>query len=402
MVFLPQRGHGWVIEVKGRDWFFDPLGRVLNRPDPPPYDPCWCESGKKFRFCHLKKQREPRVTQAEYLREWEKASGIEMCLHPKAPAGCSETIASAHSVQRMGGGLRTIARDGEVFGYKLHPYFFIKTDLLPVPELIGTRRASTFRGFCDRHDQELFRAAETVEFSASVEQLNLLNFRVIARRLFGLHQSLRHRTKMLDYDRGLPSVVQKEFFATTHRDIAEAERHLKNVTSLKAEYDDRITQSDFKNTNALVACFEGRPEFLCSDLVDPVFDFLSRPMPLLPVPAHVCAYNLAISGGWAFVLCWVGSNTAAEQLARSFGERGDKDKAASLLRFALEYTDQLFFAPDWWDSLSDAARLEVTKSVTGRLHPHYQPESDIFEQNGAVSMASVFSRSFGVGPWVGS
>src|SRR6266540_3571262 len=113
MTFLPKSAHGWIVEVFGDDWRFDSAGRLLNQSDPGAYDPCWCRSGKKFRFCHMKRHQESRVTRAEYLAGWEEAADIEMCLAPDAPIGCSATIIRAHTVQRMGGGLRAIARGGE-------------------------------------------------------------------------------------------------------------------------------------------------------------------------------------------------------------------------------------------------------------------------------------------------
>lgn len=144
--------------------------------DPDTYDPCWCGSAKKFRFCHMNRHREPRVTNPEYLAGWEAAADVEMCLHPLAPAGCSGGAIRAHTVQRMGGGLRAIARGGQVYGFKLHPYFFQKNALLVVPELIGTRQASTFRGFCAVHDAGLFKPVEHHRFAGTPVQVGLLTF----------------------------------------------------------------------------------------------------------------------------------------------------------------------------------------------------------------------------------
>jgi len=61
MVLLPRTGQGWVIEVNGEDWKFDSFGRLLDRPDPGPYDLCWCGSGNKFRFCHRDRHKLPRI-----------------------------------------------------------------------------------------------------------------------------------------------------------------------------------------------------------------------------------------------------------------------------------------------------------------------------------------------------
>src|SRR5947209_3544764 len=120
MTFLPETRYGWVVEVFGEDWRFDARGQLLNSSDPDAYDPCWCRSGKKFRFCHMKRHQELPVTRAEFLARWEEAADIEMCLAPDSPTGCSQTIIRAHTIQRMGGGLHAIARRGEVYGLEPH------------------------------------------------------------------------------------------------------------------------------------------------------------------------------------------------------------------------------------------------------------------------------------------
>jgi hypothetical protein len=398
MVLLPQTGQGWVIEVHGEDWFFDPLGRLIGRPDPDAYDPCWCQSGAKFRFCHMLRHRQPRVTRGEFLDGWEAASDFEMCLHPLAPEGCSVTVVRAHTVQRMGGGLRTIAAGGEVYGFKAHPYFIQKNDFRVVPERIGTRKASTFRGFCEAHDGQLFRAAEDKPFSATLEQIAMLNFRVVARRLFGRHVSLRHAPKMLEYDRGLPPVVQREWFAINHRDVIKARVTLENTRLLKLAYDQLATRRDFAEVNAYLAYFEGPPDFLTSELVNPDFSFDGQRLDEPPPPAHLCAYNIATETGWVFVFAWNGRNSAAEALTESFDRVSPERKASLLLAYALEYTDNLFFAPAWYESLAPQHAAALVESLTGRMHPHYVRSPEVFVRT-RIPMRSCFVRSTRIGPW---
>jgi hypothetical protein len=248
------------------------------------------------------------------------------------------------------------------------------------------------------HDQQLFKVAESHRFEATPEQMTLLNFRVVARRVFGRHIALRHAPRMLEYDRGLPPQVQREWFAIHNREIVEAEQSLRNVTYLKSDYDQRVMARDFNATNAYVAYFAGPPEFLCADLVDVDHDFAARSIQGLAPPAHLCAYNLAVENGWAFVFSWIGTNTAAEQLAKSFDSRLDNEKASAVLCYAVEYTDSLFFAPRWWGSLSTSEAAAVVNALTARLHPHYVRSPDVLTR-AFVPVSSVFVRSTKIGPW---
>jgi hypothetical protein len=400
MVFLPRTGQGWIIDVNGDDWKFDPFGRLLDRPDPGPYDPCWCASGRKFRFCHRDRHKLPRITNAEFLKGWEASAELEMCLHPTALEGCSETIVRAHTVQRMGGGLRSIARAGEVYGFKHHPSFFQKYDLrLIKPDLIGTRKASTFRGFCEAHDASLFAAAEAVPFQATQEQLLLLNFRTVAKRLFGMRAAVRHAQLMLTYDRGLPPLVQREWFAIHHRELVNDTEAVRNLTCLKSTYDEWVTGANFRSTNGFVVHFEGMPDFQCAEIVAIRFDFEGRRLCEPEPPAHMCAYTVAVDDGWMFIFSWTGDNAAAELLVTSFLNVPDEEKGSRVLRYALEYTDNLFFAPRWWDALSDTWQLAMAKTLTDRLHSHYVHDPEMLVTKPVPSLTAKYRSTRKIGPW---
>ena len=150
--------------IRGQRWLFDPNGRFVNPPDPGPYDPCWCFSPKKFKFCHAGRHLETPTPEYEDVERWESAPELRACLHPAAPEDCSDTIISAHSVQRRGSGLASIARSGKVYGSKLHPRFFMSRAMRLEPALVGAGEIATFPGFCATHDNELFRPLETAAF----------------------------------------------------------------------------------------------------------------------------------------------------------------------------------------------------------------------------------------------
>jgi len=300
----------------------------------------------------------------------------------------------------MGGGLRTIASSGEVYGFKHHPSFFQKNDLrLVKPDLIGTRKASTFRGFCEMHDAALFAAAEAEPFQPTVEQLCLLNFRAIARRLYGMQVAMRHAKLMLTYDRGLPPTLQREWFAIHHRELVNAQQALGNIAFLKSLYDAWVTEANFHETNGFVIYFDGPPDFQCAEIVAIKFDFLGHRLHEPQPPAHLCAYTIAVDGGWVFALSWTGRNMAAEQLANSFGQLTEDAKAPAILRYAIEYTDNIFFAPRWWDSLSEAQQIAMAKALTDRLHPHYLNDPEMLMVKPVPPLSAKYLYTRKIGPW---
>lgn len=117
---------------------------------------------------------------------------FERCLEPAL--GCTHDAIRAHSVQRVGA-LELIAVDGHV--YKIGNTMseggagvrFEKT---------GIRQASTFYGFCNRHDTKIFEAIDTRPLSAhDNEQLFLLAYRAVTKELHSALQAAMGMHKLV-------------------------------------------------------------------------------------------------------------------------------------------------------------------------------------------------------------
>src|ERR1700739_3011510 len=68
-------------------------------------DPCWCRSGRKWKHCHLDRDKQPRPNINELLNGigQEQARGYS-CVHPDAGAAtCSGGLTDAHTIQKEGG-----------------------------------------------------------------------------------------------------------------------------------------------------------------------------------------------------------------------------------------------------------------------------------------------------------
>src|SRR5947207_12079164 len=113
-------------------------------------------------------------TRREFARKY--------CLHPEAPNGCSHQIVSAHSVQRAMLE-KFIAEDGHVVQVKVTAHVD-PVGLLAKPERVGINKATTFAGFCSKHDNDLFSPLESSAFDFEPNQIALLAYRAICRELY--------------------------------------------------------------------------------------------------------------------------------------------------------------------------------------------------------------------------
>lgn len=83
-------------------------------------DPCWFGSGKKYKKCHLNRDKLPAPNIFEVVKSQRKFLNKKYCLHPNANVNtCSGGIIKAHTIQRSGG-LDKIAKNGHVYGLGFH------------------------------------------------------------------------------------------------------------------------------------------------------------------------------------------------------------------------------------------------------------------------------------------
>jgi hypothetical protein len=83
-----------------------------------PYKPCWCQSGKKWKWCHKNRHIQKPLPLGQVLSSIHVEFTKGYCSYPGAgPATCGERIIRAHTVQRATG-LAAIAERGHVISAK--------------------------------------------------------------------------------------------------------------------------------------------------------------------------------------------------------------------------------------------------------------------------------------------
>lgn len=126
--------------------------------------PCWCNSGIKYKKCHYNRESQKPVSEAEIYQASNKFYSSKSCSVPDAMKHeCNKKIIKAHSVSK-GSSLKAISVDGHVLttlNLNAGSYKNFK------PVLIGINKASTFTGFCEKHDAKLFSPIENSEFDGS-------------------------------------------------------------------------------------------------------------------------------------------------------------------------------------------------------------------------------------------
>ncbi len=316
------------------------------------------------------------------------------CLHPEAPSGCSNRIVSAHSVQRAMLE-RYIAEDGHVIQIKITAHVD-PIGLLAKPDKVGLNKATTFSGFCSKHDMELFRPLESSTFDFEPKQIALLGYRSVCREFYGKDAEIAVAEALRNYasvNPDIPGFAEKDH---RHQILRIARINARtNLANAKDEYASML--SDQKLLRYYAIRFAEAPVYLNSVTFLPEWDFEGG---RLQNVSFISEYKSICFSAWvagdhaAAVFCW---HKSADDVCAPFVDclrRCKKDRLANrLLSMAFEVSDNVVFRRDWWESISEADRQRVVaRTFNGVGDMDRKP--DCLADDGLQALASAVKREY--------
>ena len=328
-------------------------------------DQCWCGSGKKFKRCHLNRETQVRPGKQETLQRFYGVYEKGHCAHPEAsPQTCSPKIISAHTIQRNGG-LGIIAKNGHVYSILRHRSMFEQStwETNGKANKVGIKAASTFRGFCSKHDNELFAPIEKEPFRGTTEQMALLGYRAVCYELLMKEALLSVDDILKDMDKGQPLPIQQVHQeALSYRDSGAIEA-IKELGSLKRRYEKMLLSKNYTKLAHYVVLFTRIPEVMCSGVVQATHDFRgSKIAELGPrnLPADWLTFSLiATDDGGAAVFTWPADHDRSHNVMMSLNDLPDADQPHAIVRFTFEFFENTYFSPEWWDSLNKQVQVKL-------------------------------------------
>lgn len=338
-----------------------------------PYAPCWCDSGKKWKFCHKDRHLQKRISHGEFQALVAIHRRTGECQHPSASAdSCSapQPIQS-HTIQKRGG-LHAVSENGHVYSVK-RGFADIRKDLGTVDlKTLGVRAASTFPGFCNRHDTELFRPVEIADAAMSDWNAFLLSFRAIAYELAAKITEIKiNGENRAIADAGAPFPFQVGLQNYLRDYAIGLQQGLAFTRRCKAVYDEAFLRSDLSKFSYYAVEFEGLLPFVAAGAFLPEFDFRGEYLQSYEARdfnSQVALNITQLGEGTVAVFGWIdGVDTPAARFVESFKSIPDEDKAHAILVAALEYLENFYCRPSWWERLPPEAKALLHERIAGGL-----------------------------------
>src|ERR1700730_15764365 len=289
------------------------------------------------------------------------------CLHREAPSTCSNKIISAHSVQRAILE-KHIAENGHVLQIKITAHVD-PVGLLAKPEKIGLNKATTFSGFCSKHDAELFQPLESAAFDFEPKQMALLAYRAVCRELYTKDAEIAAADVLRNYASVNPDIrgfAEKEY---RHQVMRLARINARtNLADAKDRHAAMLSDQNLLRYYALK--FEDCPVYLNSVTFLPEWDFVGtrlQDLSFIDEYKPICFSAWAAGDCSAAVFSW---HASADDVCVPFVNslrRCKKDRLANrILSMAFEVSDNVVFRRDWWESILERDRQQlVARAFSG-------------------------------------
>jgi len=333
---------------------------------------CWCGSGKKFKRCHLGRESEDPISPWEVSSAHRKSFSKRLCSSPDSyHDDCTSTIVSAHTVPRSGS-LNKIADDGHVLAFIPTLESLIKNKGALHPQRVGVRKASTFSGFCSKHDDELFAPVEKDKFTGTQQQCFLLAYRAYSREIYtkraSADQSGLHKTM----DRGKPKAQQFGIQAFASLIDSGLNVALRDIDHHKPRFDALLLSGDFSTVRSYVIEFEDAPQVMCSGTYAPTSDFEGRQLQdmddasLIPNMMSVTSFYGGDRGQILFT--WLADDDpACVPFIESLERVRNEQLTSTMVAYLFDNFENVHVSPTWWKSIGAENQSSLIQRMIGEV-----------------------------------
>ncbi|WP_272799457.1 hypothetical protein [Sphingobium sp. AntQ-1] len=294
---------------------------------------------------------------AHYIKELQR----RYCSHANAAGQpCGGQIVRAHTVQKSGG-LEAIARDSRVYSLTTTMPEMVKNRGRLVPRLVGIGQASVFPGFCAEHDRDLFLPIEGKDCAIGEAEALLFSYRAVCFEAYSKRAQLAASDILFRLDEGSP-VEDHELAQNMARNVQHSARRSAAATHARKEaYEARLAAQDFTGYSYSWTRFDGLLPVACCGTFLPDNDLtgtlLQRIAHGTQAFEHVTLNITSFAGQSVIVFGWTGDEDGpAARFVQSFDALDDQLKAAAATRLALEYLENSYISPVWWEALAESDR----------------------------------------------
>lgn len=326
-------------------------------------DKCWCGSGLKFKRCHDGRELQKPISTGEVIEYEQNISKRETCYAPQDLKSECTNIIKAHTVSKSSG-LTDIADDtNHVLGLKQNLANYRKNKGKPRFEEIGINKASTFRGFCAKHDKQLFSCFEDKPFVGTQEQCIALTYRAVAKEIYAKENALEVAGFIKNMDRGRHLIFQINIQEQNFFYQLGLEAAINDLYTIKNDVGFELLNKGSRSYNFLIIESSSPIPVVVSSAINPTQNFNGKPiqdLSNLKIKPEYLVFNAFSSNGKGFVVfSWLKKAKIIDEFIQSLLSINNSEMYSHLVSFFFSSAENSFISPDWWRGLSNIQRNKI-------------------------------------------
>ncbi len=336
-------------------------------------DPCWCGSGKKYKYCHLNRESETPLPIGAIIDKTSDSSRYHTCLHPEAAPNVCGRISSAHTLQRSRV-LRAIeSPDHHILTF--YPMRFENNELKVHRK--GLRKAATFDAFCNKHDSSTFAPLESKPFSGSKEQIFLIGYRAVCWELYQKIRALRsYPTTRKFIDRGTPPDLQKFIQKSIAVQNAGFKKGCEEVKKVKTAMDEAYLRKDYSGYDTFRIKIKGPLDIAATGGITPNRTLSGVQLQTLhDIGADIEWLSFGVdieTGGAIIVFLWEANTEAPRRYIEEIQGLSDEELECFIPQYFFAHCENTYFSESWWRKCSKISQSFV-RSLMVNENPYYYP-----------------------------
>ncbi|WP_312210619.1 hypothetical protein [Acinetobacter variabilis] len=323
------------------------------------------ESLTEPEFVEFKNQEQIDI--AKILKNKNTMDRHKFCLHPNAGDECDKQIINAHSIQNNQS-LSAIAKDGHV--YQLAHKYRHQTKTYLEYEKIGIKKASVFKGFCKKHDNEIFKPIDNAKLEPNPEQIFLYAYRSLCKEIY-------QKYKVIHFWEENITLISDKDKDELNWYLLGNKKGFEELLKIKKSYDETFLKQSFQQDILYLIFYSEKPMNIAfSTLLYPDHDFQGNVLQdisdLTTDRDLITYFSAPMNEGWGYVFAWhVKNNNICEPFIISLGRTIDTGRSIehTLFQYMILNSENHALSPSWWESLKDNEQSEIIYAVNHKLDP---------------------------------
>lgn len=359
-------------------------------------EPCWCGSKKKYKHCHLGRDKQAPVDKGTIMKAVNSFNSKKLCSVPESmKSECSKKIIKAHSVSKSSS-LKAIAVDGHVYTtFKTNHDLSMSKRVRP--KKVGINQASVFTGFCSNHDKHIFAPIEDNLFDKSPYHCFLVAYRSLCRELFVKESAANTFSFAQELDKGKSlseqvMIQQMAKYYGSNNDLT-----MGDLRYLKQKLDHMLTAAAFDDLHHLVVELELPPSVMTSAVVGYTVGFDGELLQTISydpkdIPDYVFINSFASENRGYIVLSWLKEHSTSNlKFVNQLLQTGSVSNSLSIFTFAM--VENIYISPEWWESLNEEEQEKIcaiyAQGVTEHTDSDVLVEIPVLDVNPLVKTVTV-------------